>query len=78
MKTGILMESSLSFLGLGNPVAKSWGSMIYYAEAKNAIITGAWLWWVVPPGLYICLVCLALMMISYGLEETGGERRQSR
>ena len=78
MKTGILMESSLSFLGLGNPVAKSWGSMIYYAEAKNAIITGAWLWWVVPPGLCICLVCLALMMISYGLEETGGERRQSR
>ena len=75
MKTGILMESSLSFLGLGNPVAKSWGSMIYYAEAKNAIITGAWKWWVVPPGLCICLVCLALLMVSYSLEEARAERR---
>ena len=68
MKSGILMEASMSFLGLGNPVAKSWGSMIYYAQAKNALLTGAWVWWVIPPGICICLVCMALMLISYSLE----------
>ena len=46
--------------------------MIFYAQSRNALITGAWVWWVIPPGLCICLVCLALMMISYSLE---GRRR---
>lgn len=69
VKSGILSESSLSFLGLGSTVQKSWGSMIYYAQAKNALLTGAWVWWIVPPGLCIVLVSCALMLISYGAEE---------
>ncbi|MBC5737793.1 ABC transporter permease [Lawsonibacter faecis] len=73
VKSGILMESSMSFLGLGTPLVKSWGSMIFYAQSRNALITGAWVWWVIPPGLCICLVCLALMMISYSLEGGGEE-----
>ena len=73
VKSGILMESSMSFLGLGNPLVKSWGSMIFYAQSRNALITGAWVWWVIPPGLCICLVCLTLMMISYSLEGGGEE-----
>ena len=68
IKSGILAESSLSFIGLGNPVAKSWGSIIYYAQAKSALITGAWIWWIVPPGLCICVLSVCLMMVSYGLE----------
>jgi len=74
VKVGILSESTMSFLGLGNPVAKSWGSIIYYAQAKNALLTGAWVWWVIPPGLCICLVSMALMMIAYSLE--GKDRLQ--
>lgn len=68
VKSGILMESSLSFLGLGNPLVKSWGSIIFYAQSKSALLTGAWVWWVIPPGLCICLVCMSLMLISYALE----------
>lgn len=68
VKSGILIESSMSFLGLGNPLVKSWGSIIFYAQSRNALITGAWVWWVVPPGLCICLVCLALMLVSDSLE----------
>lgn len=68
VKSGILAESTMSFLGLGNPVAKSWGSIIYYAQAKSALLNGSWVWWIIPPGLCICLVSIALMMIAYSLE----------
>ena len=68
VRSGILSESSLSFLGLGSPVVKSWGTIIYYAQAKNALLTGAWVWWILPPGICIILISCALTMISYGAE----------
>lgn len=68
VRSGILSESSLSFLGLGSTVIKSWGTIIYYAQAKNALLTDAWLWWILPPGLCIILISCALTMITYGAE----------
>ncbi len=68
VRAGILSESSLSFLGLGSPVVKSWGTIIYYAQAKNALLTDAWVWWILPPGICIILISCALTMISYGTE----------
>ncbi len=76
VKSGILAESSMSFLGLGNPVAKSWGAIIYYAQSSNALLTGAWIWWIIPPGVCICLVNMALMMIAYGYEENTDVRTE--
>ena len=68
VRAGILSESSLSFLGLGSPVVKSWGTIIYYAQAKNALLTDAWVWWILPPGLCIIFISCALTMITYGAE----------
>ena len=45
-KRRILAEASLSFLGLGNPIAKSWGGMLYFARASGAFLNDAWRWWV--------------------------------
>ena len=77
VKSGILAESSMSFLGIGSPVAKSWGSIIYYAQARNALITGAWLWWIVPPGLCICAVSMGLMMLAYRMETKSDSRMEA-
>ena len=65
----ILAESSLSFLGLGDPSAKSWGTMLYFARASGAFLGNAWKWWVLPTGLMITLTVLSLGLISYGLEQ---------
>jgi len=65
----ILAESSLSFLGLGDPSAKSWGSMLYFARASGAFISNSWKWWVLPTGLMITLSVLSLGMIGYSLEQ---------
>lgn len=69
----MLMEASLSFLGLGDPMAKSWGMMLHYAFARGGFIRELW-WWYLPPGLCIGLCILALTLISFGIEEGGDPR----
>ena len=49
VSTAILLESALSFLGLGDPIQKSWGTVLYWAQVRGAFLTPAWLWWVMPP-----------------------------
>jgi peptide/nickel transport system permease protein len=65
----ILAESSLSFLGLGDPSGKSWGTMLYFARASGAFLSDAWRWWVLPTGLMITLTVLSLGLIGYSLEQ---------
>ena len=64
----ILAEAGLSFLGLGDPTQKSWGTMLYFAQASGAALGDAWLWWVLPTGLLITATILSLVLIFYALE----------
>ncbi len=63
--TAILLESLLSFLGLGDPNAMSWGYMI---GAARTVIRQAW-WMSVFPGLAIVLTVLALNLVGEGLND---------
>lgn len=74
----ILTEASLAFLGLGDPIQKSWGTILFYAQARGAFLNGAWPWWVIPPGLLISLTVLAFVLIGRSLEETLMPRLRSR
>ncbi|MEK5145615.1 dipeptide/oligopeptide/nickel ABC transporter permease/ATP-binding protein [Psychrobacillus sp. FSL K6-4615] len=77
VNTAILLESSLSFLGMGNPLVKSWGSILYYANSRSAFLTEAWVWWIIPPGICIVLVVLAFSLMGYFLEEKVNPRLSS-
>lgn len=63
--TAILLESSLSFLGLGDPNMMSWGYMI---GAARTVIRQAW-WLSFFPGVAILLTVLALNLIGEGLND---------
>ncbi|MCJ0907444.1 dipeptide/oligopeptide/nickel ABC transporter permease/ATP-binding protein [Rhodococcus sp. ARC_M6] len=69
VKTAILLEASLAFLGLGDVTNASWGSMLALAQGRNAFLTDAWLWWILPPGLAIALTVLGFALIGNALEE---------
>lgn len=62
----ILLESSLSFIGLGvQPPAVSWGSII--RDGRDVIASA---WWIVAfPGLAIMLTALSLNWIGAGLRK---------
>lgn len=61
----ILLEGSLSFLGLGDPELMSWGFMI--GAARN-VIRVAW-WMSFFPGVAIFLAVLALNLVGEGLTD---------
>lgn len=66
--SAILTEASLAFLGLGDPIQKSWGTILFYAQARGAFLNGSWPWWVVPPGLLISATVLAFVLLGRSLE----------
>jgi len=74
----ILIESSLSFLGLGDPIQKSWGSILYYAQARSAFLTGAWVWWVIPPGVAITATVMGFALIAFSMERIVNPRLRRR
>ena len=73
----ILAETTLSFLGLGDPTRVSWGSMLDDAFQVGAMTTGAW-WFIVPPGVCVVLVVLAFTLIGQALEEVLNPRLKGR
>jgi peptide/nickel transport system permease protein len=69
----ILTEATLSFVGLGNPNAVSWGTTLFWAQNNQALLTKAW-WTFIPPGACIALVGLSLTLINYGIDEITNPR----
>jgi len=65
--SAIIAESTLSFLGLGEPSVVSWGSMLKSALDTGAATAGYW-WFVLPPGLAIVLVVLCFTLVGRALE----------
>jgi peptide/nickel transport system ATP-binding protein/peptide/nickel transport system permease protein len=72
--SSILIEASLSFLGLGDPLQKSWGNMLHYAQIRGAFLSGSWVWWILPPGLMITAASLGFTLVGYSLEEVYNPR----
>jgi peptide/nickel transport system permease protein len=74
----ILAEASLSFLGLGDPSTKSWGTTLYFAQASGVFMSDAWLWWVLPTGLLISGSVLSLVLVAFLLEQRFEPRLRRR
>lgn len=75
----ILLEASLSYLGLGDPLQKSWGAILYWAQVRGAFLTPAWQWWVLPPGLMIMAAALGFALLGFAVEQRVNPRlRQAR
>ncbi|WP_158841654.1 ABC transporter permease [Saccharothrix deserti] len=65
--SAIVLESTLSFLGLGDPTRVSWGSLLHAANMHGAVSQRAW-WFLVPPGLGVVCVVLAFTLCGRALE----------
>jgi ABC-type dipeptide/oligopeptide/nickel transport system permease subunit len=66
---GIMVaEAGLSFLGLGDPTAISWGKMLADAQSGGALLFGHW-WWIIAPGIGIFIAVFSFMRIGLVMEE---------
>jgi len=79
----IVVQTGLAFLGVGSLTTWSWGTILYWAQNGNAVLTGAW-WWFLPPGICLALVGMGLALMNLGLDEVinpklrGGRARNAR
>ena len=70
----ILSESTLAFIGLGDPTVISWGQMLNLAFNRGAVSAGAW-WALIPPGLAIVWVVLGVTLVGNALEDIVNPRQ---
>ena len=65
---GILMEATLSFLGLGvNPPTPSWGNMLVAAQNMSVLSHKWWMW--IPAGMSVVLIVLSVNFVGDGLRD---------
>jgi peptide/nickel transport system permease protein len=72
--SAILLESALSFLGLGDPDMMTWGYMV---GAARSALRQAW-WIAVFPGVAIAVTVLALNLVGEGLSDGLNTRLDGR
>ena len=73
----ILTETTLSFVGLGDPFQPSWGQLLDASQDTGAPTLGAW-WLFVPPGAAVVLVVFAFTLLGNALDELINPRRRGR
>lgn len=68
MASAILMESSLSFLGMGvQPPGASWGNMLYDAQSITVLSKRLWIW--MPPGIALLITVLSINFLGDGIRD---------
>jgi peptide/nickel transport system permease protein len=76
--TAVFTETTLAFIGLGDPFAPSWGEILNAAQGSGAPGLGAW-WYIAPPATCVVLVVLAFTLVGNALDDilnpkSGGRR----
>jgi peptide/nickel transport system permease protein len=69
----ILAEAGLEYLGLGDSSIVSWGTMLFWAQNSNALLTGQWAL-LFAPGLCIALLATSLTLINFGVDGISNPR----
>jgi len=64
----IYLETALAFLGLEDPTATTWGTILEHAFDRTAISSGAW-WAIIPDGFAIALVIVGCFLFGQAIED---------
>lgn len=73
----ILAEAGLEYLGLGDSRIVSWGTMLFWAQNSNALLTGQWAL-LFAPGLCIALLATSLTLINFGVDGISNPRLREK
>ena len=64
----VLAAAGLQFIGLGDPNAQSWGTMLYWAQNNEALGSGL-VYWAIMPGVCVALLGAAFALMNYAFDE---------
>jgi len=66
VRRAVFMEAGLAFLGIGDPMLVSWGSMMH--DALRFSYLNVWQWWLLPAGAALSITIIGLTFISHAAE----------
>jgi peptide/nickel transport system permease protein len=66
VRRAVFMEAGLAFLGIGDPMLVSWGTMM--RDAMKFSYLDVWQWWLVPAGAALSLTIIGLTFVSHAAE----------
>ena len=75
--TAVFTETTLSFIGLGDPFQPSWGEILNSAQSTGAPGLGAW-WYIAPPAVSVVLVVLSFTLVGNALDDLLNPKSASR
>ncbi|PSJ58880.1 ABC transporter permease [Pseudaminobacter soli (ex Li et al. 2025)] len=64
----IFNETALAFLGLSDPTAITWGTIMEHAFDRAAVSSGAW-WAIVPAGVAVAVLIMGCYMLGRSIED---------
>jgi peptide/nickel transport system permease protein len=66
VRRAVFMEAGLAFLGIGDPMLVSWGTMM--RDAMSFSYLDVWQWWLIPAGVALSLTIIGLTFVSHAAE----------
>ncbi|CAM2774846.1 ABC transporter permease [Vibrio neptunius] len=72
----IMMEATISFLGLGDPNTVSWGIMLYNVQTSSSMLIGAW-WELFAPCAALVLLVTGLALLNFAVDEIANPQLRS-
>jgi peptide/nickel transport system permease protein len=72
----IMMEATISFLGMGDPSTISWGIMLYNVQTSSSMLIGAW-WELLAPCIAITLLVTGLALLNFAVDEIANPQLRS-
>ncbi|ASI92832.1 MULTISPECIES: ABC transporter permease [Vibrio] len=73
----IMTQATLEFIGLGDPLAVTWGGMLYNADQTSAIRIGAW-WEIMAPSVALASVAIGLALINFSIDEISNPKLKAQ
>ena len=73
----IIIEASVSLLGLGDSTIVTWGQLLHGAMNGGAVLQGLW-WWVIPPGIFIATMGMTFAFIGTAMDKILNPKLKTR
>ena len=73
----VFTETSLAFIGLGDPFSPSWGQILNAAQEAGAPGLLAW-WYIAPPAVCVVLVVVSFTLVGNALDDVLNPNSGSR
>jgi len=73
----IVVEATISLLGLGDATIVTWGQILQAANSGGAMLSGMW-WWVIPPGLAIAFMGMTFAFVGFAMDKILNPKLKTR